>query len=72
MTGESADQGRRALFKLIAGASAAGVVAVAGPAGVDEAQAYQPPGDQARARYQETEHVKAFYRTNGYETKNKK
>jgi hypothetical protein len=31
------------------------------------ARAYDP-GPERRARYRETEHVKAFYRTNGYET----
>jgi hypothetical protein len=31
------------------------------------AHAYDP-GPERRARYRESEHVKAFYRTNGYET----
>jgi hypothetical protein len=35
---------------------------------VGQAQAYDPQGDEKRARYRETDHVKAFYRTNGYET----
>ncbi|WP_287095161.1 formate dehydrogenase, partial [Mesorhizobium sp.] len=33
-----------------------------------EAQAYDPGEEETRARYRETEHVKAFYRVNGYET----
>ncbi|MCC6888690.1 MAG: formate dehydrogenase [Hyphomicrobiales bacterium] len=34
----------------------------------DDALAYDPGREETRARYRETEHVKAFYRTNGYET----
>lgn len=67
---QNADQGRRAVFRLLAGVSAAAVVVGAG-AGVQTVQAYQPGGEEARARYRETDHVKAFYRTNGYETKKK-
>ena len=37
-----------------------------------DALAYDPGGDETRARYRETDHVKAFYRTNGYETLTKK
>lgn len=33
-----------------------------------EAQAYDPGKDETKPRYRETDHVKAFYRTNGYET----
>ena len=33
-----------------------------------EAQAYNPGEEETRARYQETDHVKAFYRVNGYQT----
>jgi len=65
---DAADPGRRNLFRLLGGAS---VAAVAAAPGIDEAQAYQPGGDEARTRYRETDHVKAFYRTNGYETKKK-
>jgi hypothetical protein len=36
--------------------------------GATEAQAYDPGNDETRARYRESDHVKAFYRTNGYET----
>jgi hypothetical protein len=42
---------------------------VAAPIAATEAQAYDPGGDEARARYQpDAADVKAFYRTNGYET----
>jgi hypothetical protein len=44
-------------------------VTAAGVAGAaPEVRAYRPGNDEDRARYRETEHVKAFYRTNGYET----
>jgi len=33
-----------------------------------QARAYDPGADETRARYRETDDVKAFYRTNGYET----
>jgi hypothetical protein len=29
---------------------------------------YDPGNAETRSRYRETDHVKAFYRTNGYET----
>jgi hypothetical protein len=38
------------------------------PVGATPAQAYDPGSEETRARYRETDHVKAFYRTNGYET----
>ncbi len=55
---------RRSLLQglgLASGAAAATVLPVA------TAHSYDP-GPEKRARYRETEHVKAFYRTNGYET----
>ncbi len=55
---------RRAFVSVIG----AGTVAAATPLGVSEALAYDPGAQETRQRYQETEHVKAFYRTNGYET----
>lgn len=60
---------RRSLLRGVAGASLA--TGVASLATSDQAQAYAPPGDEARARYRESDHVKAFYRTNAYETKKK-
>ena len=44
------------------------VAVAASPLASTEAQAYDPGNDEAKARYRETDHVKAFYRTNGYET----
>jgi hypothetical protein len=35
---------------------------------VEQADAYDAGRDESRSRYRETDHVKAFYRTNGYET----
>jgi hypothetical protein len=51
-----------------AGATTAGVAAVAQIAPPTPAQAYDPGQDERRARYRESEDVKTFYRTNGYET----
>jgi hypothetical protein len=34
----------------------------------EQAHAYDPGERETAARYRETDHVKAFYRTNGYET----
>jgi hypothetical protein len=36
--------------------------------GAEPAQAYDPGPKETAARYRESDHVKAFYRTNGYET----
>jgi len=46
----------------------AATVATVAALGPEEAQAYNPGEEEARARYRETDHVKAFYRVNGYET----
>ncbi len=59
---------RRNFFRTIGGASTAAVAAVASPIAATDAQAYDPGREEARARYRESDHVKAFYRTNGYET----
>ena len=60
---------RRNFLRAVGGASTVAVTVVASPVGVTEAQAYDPGGDEARARYQpDAADVKAFYRTNGYET----
>lgn len=52
---------RRTFFETVAGASVAAVL----PTSV--AQTYQPGNDETKSRYRESEDVKAFYRTNGYE-----
>ncbi len=60
---------RRSFFRGAVQASAVG--AMAGASLTGQAEAYTPGGDETRARYRETDHVKAFYETNRYETKNK-
>ena len=61
-TSKSGAVDRRSFFKAL-GAGAA--VAVA-PVAVTPAAAMNPGNDEKRARYAETDHVKAFYRTNRY------
>jgi hypothetical protein len=59
---------RRGFFRSLGGASALAATAVASPLLATEAEAYDAGADERRARYRESEDVKAFYRTNGYET----
>jgi hypothetical protein len=59
---------RRGFLRSLSGASTAAVAAAASPIAATEAEAYDPGGDETRARYRETDQVKAFYRSNGYET----
>jgi hypothetical protein len=56
----------RRRFLLGAGAGAT-AVAAAQVGGARQAEAYDPGPEETKARYRETDHVKAFYRTNGYE-----
>lgn len=58
---------RRTFFRSVGGASAVVATAVASPLAATEAQAYDPGGEETKARYRESEHVKAFYKSNGYE-----
>ncbi len=61
--------GRRQFFRALGGGTAAAAAAVAAvPLSPTEAKAYDPGNAETRSRYRETDHVKAFYRTNGYET----
>lgn len=60
--------GRRQFFRALGGSTVAVAAAVASPMGATEAQAYDPGNDETKSRYRESDHVKAFYRTNGYET----
>ena len=60
--------GRRSFLRGVGGASTAAAVIAASPLAVSDAQAYDPGGEETKARYRETDHVKAYYRTNGYET----
>ena len=59
---------RRNFLRTVGGASTVAVAAAASPIASTEAQAYDPGRDETKARYRESDHVKAFYRTNGYET----
>jgi hypothetical protein len=59
---------RRNFLRNLGGASTAAVAAVAAPIAATDANAYDPGSDESKARYRESDHVKAFYRTNGYET----
>ncbi|WP_245409796.1 formate dehydrogenase [Pararhizobium haloflavum] len=58
---------RRGFLGMFAGATAAtATAAVVGAGAVNEAQAQETEDEMRKARYQETDHVKAFYRTNRY------
>jgi hypothetical protein len=59
---------RRNFFRTVGGASAVAVAAAASPLTATDAEAYNPGNEETKARYRESDHVKAFYRTNGYET----
>lgn len=59
---------RRQFFRALSGGAVATAAAVVSPMAATDAQAYDPGGDETRARYKESDHVKAFYRSNGYET----
>jgi hypothetical protein len=59
---------RRNFLRTVGGVSTAAVAAVAAPIAATEAQAYDPGREETKGRYRESDHVKAFYRTNGYET----
>lgn len=60
--------GRRDFFRALGGSTVVAAAAVASPIGAGEAQAYDPGNDETRARYRVSDDVKAFYRTNAYET----
>ena len=59
---------RRSFFGVFGGASTAAVATAVATLSPGEAHAYDPGEEETRTRYQETDHVKAFYRVNGYET----
>jgi hypothetical protein len=56
--------GRRGFFGAAAAAAATGVVA----GGARPVMAEEVGDERTKARYQETDHVKAYYRTNRYYT----
>lgn len=55
---------RRFLLGVGAGATAAATVQLGA---AQPAHAYDPGAEETKSRYQETNHVKAYYRVNGYE-----
>lgn len=59
---------RRNFLGGFGGVSTIAVAAAAAPITATEAEAYNPGEEETRSRYRETDHVKAFYRVNGYET----
>ncbi len=59
---------RRNFLRGLGGASTAAVAVASSPLATTEAHAYDPGSEETKGRYRETDHVKAFYRTNGYET----
>lgn len=59
---------RRNFLRAFSGVSAAAISGATVTLIPGEAQAYAPGEQEAGSRYRETEHVKAFYRVNGYET----
>jgi hypothetical protein len=59
---------RRSFLRNLGGASTVAAAAVAAPIAATEANAYDPGADETKGRYRESDHVKAFYKTNGYET----
>ena len=62
---EKSAVGRREFLRTIGlGATVAAAAPLAQPAHADS----ENNDDKRKARYKETDHVKAFYRTNGYET----
>ena len=58
---------RRNFLRAFGGASTAAAAAVV-TLSPNEAQAYDPGEEEMKTRYRETDHIKAFYRVNGYET----
>lgn len=57
---------RRSVLKGVGVAGAAAAVAVVAPPLAGDALATESRTDQRKARYRESDHVKAFYRTNRY------
>lgn len=58
---------RRDFLKALGtGTAGAATVAVAVSAGITPAAASENAADRKKKRYQESEHVKAYYRTNRY------
>lgn len=62
---------RRVVLGLLGGAASTTTIAAAVVPN-SSALAYDPGPTETKTSYRETEHVKAFYRTNGYETLQKR
>jgi hypothetical protein len=58
--------GRRGFLGMFAGATAVTASVAVGTGAVTEAHAQETDDDKRKARYQETDHVQAYYRTNRY------
>lgn len=56
---------RRGFMKTLSLGGAAAAASVA-PGLVTPAQAYDPGREETKQRYRETEHIKTYYKTNGY------
>lgn len=68
MTKKEEPQGlrRRGFLGAFAGVASAATVVAVGPQVVSEAHAQESDDEKRKARYEETDHVKDFYRTNRY------
>ena len=60
---------RRKFLRGFGGVTTIAAAAVTAPITATEAEAYDPGEEETRARYQESDHVKAFYRVNRYPEK---
>ncbi|WP_011581773.1 MULTISPECIES: twin-arginine translocation signal domain-containing protein [Chelativorans] len=63
----SRELSRRNFLRAFGGVSTTAVAAATLAPG--EAHAYDPGEEETRARYRETDHIKAFYRVNSYPEK---
>lgn len=57
---------RRGFLKAVGGAGSLAAAVVVSPLAAGEAEASETADEKVKARYRETEHVQAFYRTNRY------
>src|SRR3546814_13295967 len=62
---------RRSFLGVVGGMSTAVAATAAATFDSTEAQAYDPGEEGMKTRYRETDHVKTFYRVNGYRTQDK-
>lgn len=57
---------RRGFLRAVGGAGTLAAAVVVSPLASGEAEASESASERVKARYQETAHVQAFYRTNRY------